>query len=58
MKDIPKGDDDEKTTSDKLAEKVHFTKKSLKKTRSKQKNKKKDTRPIEVKRQKLAMKGI
>ena len=39
-------------------QKIHFKKNMLKKTRSKQKGKKKDNRPIDVKREKLALKGI
>lgn len=50
---------EEMTATEKGDEKrIHFKKNMLKKTRSKQKGKKKDNRPIEVKREKLALKGI
>ena len=41
-----------------IKEKVYFKKNQLKKTRSKQKNKKKDNRPLEERRHKLLQKGI
>ena len=41
-----------------LATGLHFKKSMLKKTRSKQKNRRKDNRPLEEKRQKLAEKGV
>ena len=41
-----------------LATGLHFKKRMLKKTRSKQKNRRKDNRPLEEKRQKLSQKGV
>ena len=56
MKDKVEEDGDKQLPETK--EKVHFRKNQLKKTRSKQKNKKKDNRSLEEKRNKLLQKGI